>query len=91
MALYSWFVEAKNKLHKNSKFIGKESKKLTIKHKYLESYTMWPTANVIQGEKVTPPLKNKPASHKNEKVLLDSVKPSSLYTVLPVKSTKNAV
>ena len=90
MALYSWFVAAKRKINKNSKFIGKESKELTIRDKYLESYTMWPIAKVIQGEQVTPPIKKSQNTQLNEKALFNSESKTSLCTVLTVKDTKKS-
>ncbi len=96
MALYSWFLEAKKKQSKDSSLISKEAKKSTIKNKYLESYTMWPTAKVIQGEQVTPPLKKELVAKKNDNTHLTlaksaSSKKVSLSTVLTVNSTNNTV
>ena len=91
MALYSWFSEAKNNQSDSRQLLNKELKKTTIKNKYLESYTMWPVAKVIQGQQVTPPQKNNLAIKKNEKTLRTSSPKTSLCTVLTVKSTGNTI
>lgn len=96
MALYSWFLEAKKKQDRNSSLTSKEVKKTTIKNKYLESYTMWPIARVIQGEQVMPPLKKERLVKKDKKTHLTSAKPAavkkvSLSTIITVKSTNNTV
>ncbi|OUR62435.1 hypothetical protein A9Q74_04970 [Colwellia sp. 39_35_sub15_T18] len=96
MALYSWFLDAKKKQNNNSSLIVKEAKKSTIHNKYLESYTMWPIARVIQGQQVTPPLKKELLAKKDENARLTatkstSVKKISLPTVLAVRNTNNTV
>jgi len=74
MALYSWFLDAKNKQDNNSSLIRKKAEELTIKNKYLESYTMWPIARVIQGQQVTPPLKKKLLVEKDKSTRLTVTK-----------------
>ncbi len=87
MALYSWFSKTKNNQSANSQLLNRESKALADQNKYLESYTMWPVAVVIQGGHVTPPVKSESASNKDENTRFISAKSASLCTVLTVTNT----
>lgn len=89
MALYSWFSKKETNLRAinqgtSNQDIKNKSHKLNSKSKYIESYTMWPTASVIQGKEVIPPLKNNSANVPAKTVPL--VKPivMSLSTALIV-------
>jgi|GEM_PF-1362298 len=84
MALYSWFSKKENNLNTNNQDIKDKSHRLNSKSKYIESYTMWPTASVIQGKQVIPPTKNDAASVQDKTTIL--VKPAvvSLSTALIV-------
>ncbi len=55
MALYSWFLRTDNKPKIKSVRIRKNSLRASGSAKYIENYTMWPTAKIKQDIKVTLP------------------------------------
>ena len=56
MALYSWFSKNNNKPNKKSIRASNNLLKASESAKYIESYTMWPTAKLKKGIKVTLPV-----------------------------------
>lgn len=55
MALYSWFSKNNNKPNKKSVRANNNLLKASESAKYIENYTMWPTAKIKQGVEVTLP------------------------------------
>jgi len=53
MALYSWFLRTnkKPKIKSNNNELLKASRSV----KYIENYTMWPTAKIKSNAEITPP------------------------------------
>lgn len=56
MALYSWFSKNNNKPTKKSVRANNNLLKASESAKYIENYTMWPTAKVKPGIDVTLPV-----------------------------------
>ncbi|MDX2368190.1 MAG: hypothetical protein QNK36_07285 [Colwellia sp.] len=56
MALYSWFSKNNNKPNKKSVRANKNLLKASESAKYIENYTMWPTAKIKQDIDVTLPV-----------------------------------
>lgn len=79
MALYSWFSKNNNKPNKKSIQSSNNLLKASESAKYIENYTMWPTAKIKPGIDVTLPVYDDV-----EDKLVD--KPISLETVLINKS-----
>lgn len=55
MALYSWFTKNNNKPSKKSVRAKNNLLKASESAKYIENYTMWPTAKIKQSIEVTLP------------------------------------
>ncbi|NQY88031.1 MAG: hypothetical protein HRT51_09850 [Colwellia sp.] len=66
MALYSWFTKNTTKLNKKSIRVNNNLLKASESVKYIENYTMWPTAKIKQGIEVTLPTENKLAKKSNK-------------------------
>jgi hypothetical protein len=56
MALYSWFSRNNNKPGKKSVRANNNLLKASESAKYIENYTMWPTAKIKQNIEVTLPM-----------------------------------
>jgi len=56
MALYSWFSKNNNKPNKKSIRASNNLLKASESARYIENYTMWPTAKIKSGIKVTLPV-----------------------------------
>lgn len=77
MALYSWFRKNNNELAKKSVQVNNNIVKASESAKYIENYTMWPTAKVKSGVDVKIPvyddIDNKLSKEPNEiKATLDN-------------------
>jgi len=55
MALYSWFSRTDNKPSNKTISVNKDLLKASNTVKYIESYTMWPTAKIKADVEITPP------------------------------------
>lgn len=55
MALYSWFGKDTTGQNKKTIRVNKNVLKASESAKYIENYTMWPTAKIKQGIEVTLP------------------------------------
>jgi len=53
VALYSWFLRTNTK--PKIKSVNNELLKASKSVKYIENYTMWPTAKIKPNAKITPP------------------------------------
>lgn len=84
MTLYSWFSDRENKLVTRNQDIKDKPHKANMKNEYIESYTMWPTASIIQGKQVVPPTKNDTASISNDTTSVAKPIVISLSTALIV-------
>lgn len=56
MALYSWFTKNNNKPNKKSVRAKNNLLKASESAKYIENYTMWPTAKIKQSIEVALPV-----------------------------------
>lgn len=56
MALYSWFSKNNDKPSKKSIRVRNNLLKSSESTKYIENYTMWPTAKIKPGIEVTLPV-----------------------------------
>lgn len=56
MALYSWFGKNTTEQNKKTIRVNKNVLKASESAKYIENYTMWPTAKVKPGIEVTLPV-----------------------------------
>jgi hypothetical protein len=56
MALYSWFGRNNNKPSKKSVHANNNLLKAPEPAKYIENYTMWPTAKIKQGIEIALPV-----------------------------------
>jgi len=56
MALYSWFGKNTTEQNKKTIRVNKNVLKASESAKYIENYTMWPTAKVKQGIEVILPV-----------------------------------
>lgn len=86
MALYSWFIKNTNEPNKKSVRVNNSLLKASESIRYLENYTMWPTAKIKQGIDVTLPVhddvKNKIAKQSTKPKAKLSAKHMPLETVL---------
>lgn len=56
MALYSWFSKNNNKPNKESVRANNNLLKASESARYIENYTMWPTAKIKPGINITIPV-----------------------------------
>jgi len=72
MALYSWFLRTKTEQSNKTIKVNNNLIKTSESVKYIENYTMWPTAKIKQDVKVKLPSFNSldNQSPKNTKVVL---------------------
>ncbi|MBL4764286.1 MAG: hypothetical protein JKX67_03255 [Colwellia sp.] len=83
MALCSWFRKNTTKLNKKSARVNNNLLKASESVKYIENYTMWPTAKIKQGIELTWPAEDKLAKKSNKKPTVRD-KNISLEVVLTV-------
>jgi len=83
MALYSWFLRTKTDKNRKTVQINNTLAKASESVKYIENYTMWPTATIKPNIKVNLPnfsrLDNKPTEQQ-------AVLSSSKVVLTPIKS-----
>ncbi|WP_114326458.1 hypothetical protein [Candidatus Colwellia aromaticivorans] len=87
MALYSWFSKNNNKPNKKSVRANNNLLKASESAKYIENYTMWPTAKIKPGIEVTLPVydeaedKSAKDSNKAESMLADKSVPLEIALI----------
>ena len=74
VALYSWFLRTNTK--PKIKYVNSELLKSSKSVKYIENYTMWPTAKIKVNAEITPP------NYSN----LDDRSLKNQNTILPTKA-----
>lgn len=79
MSLYSWFSRTNTK--PKIKRINNELIKASKSVKYIENYTMWPTASIKPHAEITPP------SFTN----VNGTQPNNTTTILPTEPTLSAL
>lgn len=79
MSLYSWFSRknTKPKVQRINNDLVKASKSV----KYIENYTMWPTASIKPNVAITPPSFTK----------IDSTAPNNTSAILPTKTALSGI
>lgn len=72
MALYSWFLRTDKKPNIKSVRIRKNLLRASESVKYIENYTMWPTAKIKQDVEIIIPShgKSENKSSKDQKIIL---------------------
>jgi len=72
MALYSWFLRTDNKPKIKSVRVNSDLLKASNTVKYIENYTMWPTAKIKPDVEITLPNygKSKDKSLKHHKTII---------------------
>ena len=80
MALYSWFLRTKTKQSNKTVKINNDLLKASESVKYIENYTMWPTATIKQNVKVTQ------TSFNNKTASYPQVVLSTKTALIPIKN-----